>query len=97
MEAGYTKNVNIMFTFDSDNRVIDGTKEILLPNGERIQEKDSRFIGVTWFNEHGEKSRVAGKSSVLPIPYAKMTEQEKAAFDELIAQYQELASAKSAE
>lgn len=78
MEQGYTKHVQIAFTFDNDGNIIDGSKE---------GQKDSRFVGVTFFTPEGERSDVAGKSPVIFTPYSKMTDEQKSTFDSLIENY----------
>ena len=49
MEKGMTKQINIFFKFDELGNVIKGDKE---------ETNDSRFLGVTFFNEYGEKSEI---------------------------------------
>jgi len=90
MEAKITRQVNIMFAFDETGRVIDGTKSITTDSGEVITEKDSRFVGVTFFDEHGMKSTKDGKSPVIGVPFEKLTDEQKNKFFQLIADYEAL-------
>ena len=90
MEKGITKQINIMFQFDESGKVIDGMVMKMDASGKMVPQKDSRFLGVTFFNELGEKSFLDGKSPVISVPYAKMTDAQKEVFDNLIASYLEL-------
>lgn len=71
MEPGTTKQINIMFTFDDEGKLI----------------MDSRFLGVTFFDENGERSVIGGKPAVIGIPYNRMTDEQKNIFDALIVDY----------
>lgn len=78
MENGYKKQVQVVFTFDDEGNIIDGSIE---------GQKDSRFVGVTFFTPDGERSEVGGKSAVILTTYDKMTDTQKATFDELVSSY----------
>ena len=78
MKTGYTKQVQVVMTFDHEGNIIDGTNE---------GEKDSRFLGITFFTPEGERSVEEGKSPVILVPYLKMTDTEKTQFDTLVANF----------
>jgi len=78
MQEGYTKQVQITFTFDDKGNVIDGSLEGQI---------DSRFVGVTFFTPEGERSQLGGASPVLLTTYDKMTSQQKTVFDSLVNDY----------
>ena len=78
MKKGITKQINIMFRFDDNGNVIDGTE---------TGTEDSRFLGITFFDEGMNKSFLDGKRPTIPIPYFKMTDEQKKVFDKLISDY----------
>lgn len=78
MENGYTKHVQIAFKFNDAGELIDGSID---------GDKDSRFIGVTFFAPNGERSELGGKPSTIFTPYSKMTADQKIVFDKLISDY----------
>jgi hypothetical protein len=78
MKKGMTKQINIFFKFDELGNVIKGDVE---------GTNDSRFLGVTFFNEYGEKSTLDGKSPVIKVKYVDMTEKQKLFFDDLTSNY----------
>ena len=78
MKKGITKQINIMLRFNDNGDVIDGTEE---------GTKDSRFLGVTFFDEYGNKSFLDDKQATISIPYFKMTDIQKKTFDKLIFDY----------
>ena len=78
MKKGITKQINIMFRFDDNGNVIDGTE---------AGTEDSRFLGITFFDEGMNKSFLDGKRPTIPIPYFKMTDGQKKVFDKLISDY----------
>ena len=78
MKKGITKQINIFFKFDELGNVIKGDVE---------GTNDSRFLGVTFFNEYDEKSTLDGKSPVIKVKYVDMTEKQKLFFDDLVDNY----------
>ena len=78
MSTGIEKRVQIMMTFDENGDVINGSKE---------GQKDSRAVGVTWFDEMGERSTKDGKPSTQFVPYSKMNDLQKNIFDKLVQDY----------
>lgn len=78
MENGYTKSIRIGFAFDDEGNIIDGSKE---------GQKDSRFVGVTFFDSNGERSSIGDKPAVIFTPYSNMTNDQKIVFNTLITDY----------
>ena len=67
-----------MFRFNDNGNIIDGTEK---------GTKDSRFLGVTFFDEDGNKSFLDDKRHAVSIPYFKMSDKQKRVFDKLMADY----------
>ena len=78
MASTYTKQIQVGFTFDDNGVLIDGSKD---------GEKDSRFVGVTYFTPEGERSEVNGKPATILTTYDKMTEDQKSSFNKLVEDY----------
>jgi len=71
MKTYNTKKINLFFTFDSEGNVIEGSK----------------FVGVTYLDEDGQRFEPEGKRSSLAVQYEQMTIEQKEAFDTLIESY----------
>lgn len=72
MERNYNKKrVNLFFDFDE--------------NGDLIE--NSRFCGVTYFDETGYKNEKDGREPVIALSYEDMTNDQKLVFDNIISSY----------
>lgn len=74
MDAGYTKQVCMMFTLDHEGNVID----------------DSKFTGISFFTPEGNRSRKYGKPFAKKVPYDKMTQDQKTKFDQLVQDWESI-------
>lgn len=79
MKAGYTKQIAVIFKYDHEGNIIDGKKE---------GDKDSRFVGTTYFNDMGEKSTDGGLSAVRVVSFNNMTDMEKDDFLDTVANHE---------
>jgi hypothetical protein len=72
MEKDYNrKRVTVFFDFDNQGNVI----------------ADSKFVGVTYFDENNQKSESKDRSGSLALYYNNMTKDQKDAFDVLVESY----------
>lgn len=74
MEKGYTKQVCIMFTYDDKGKI----------------KPESKLTGVSFFTPEGNRSRLDGKPFAKGTTYENMTDNQKAAFDDMIKTYEAL-------